>query len=208
MCDRYNAPGDEDHPDLEDEFLCEYVDETMDPVVREVFEEYLRANPDLKAHVDCLRNTRLLLCTYGCRCHAPHDLHDRLRREISCDLVNGRMPFHVAATDRLKGAATLSTAMALVLFLGVIGGFSVVDAEHQTGAALAGAAVIRAESRPALSGMRSAIQIDHARFTPRYSTTAAATAFLRSYPVSTRISSLAGKDSSLAERYATLRATP
>ncbi|MEX1055638.1 MAG: hypothetical protein WED81_06380, partial [Rhodothermales bacterium] len=83
MCERYNATGHDDRPSLEDEFLCEYVDGTMDPVVKQVFEEYLHSNPDLQAHVECLRNTRMILCSYACGRHAPNDLHDRLRRQIS-----------------------------------------------------------------------------------------------------------------------------
>ncbi len=127
MCDGYHAADADDHPNLEDEFLCEYVDGTMDPVVREVFEEYVRTDPDLQEHIKCLRNTRLLLCRYGCRCHAPHDLHDRLRREITCELVSGRVPFHIVVADRLKGIATVSSAMVILLFVGFLGGVSVIE---------------------------------------------------------------------------------
>lgn len=126
MCDGYNPSLKDDHPNLEDELLCEYVDGTMDPVVREVFEEYLCANPDIKKHVECLRDTRLLLCHYGCRCHAPRDLHDRLRRQITCDLLNGKAPFHILVADRLKGA-TMSSAVAVLLVIGLAGGFSMIQ---------------------------------------------------------------------------------
>ena len=143
MCDGYNAAGEDDHPGLEDEFLCEYVDGTMDPVVREVFEEYVRANPALEDHIECLRNTRLLLCRYGCRCHAPRDLHDRLRREITCDLVNGRLPFHILVADRLKGVATSSSAVALLLVVGILGGLTAVEL-GDAAPSMASAAVITA----------------------------------------------------------------
>jgi hypothetical protein len=128
MCDGYRTAGEDDRPDLEDEFLCEYVDGTMDPVVRNVFEEYVRANPDLRDHIECLRHTRSLLCRYGCRCRAPRDLHDRLRREITCDLINGRIPFNILVAERLKGAASVSTAMAFVLLIGFLGGLTLMDA--------------------------------------------------------------------------------
>lgn len=140
MCDGYDPPLQDDHPNLEDELLCEYVDGTMDPVVRDVFEEYLRANPDVREHADCLRDTRLLLCHYGCRCHAPRDLHDRLRRQITCDLVNGKVPFHVLLTDRLKGA-TMTSAVALLLVVGLAGGFSVMQ-DTDFGSAIVSASVV------------------------------------------------------------------
>lgn len=129
MCNGYHV-GDEDvHPDLEDEFLCEYVDGTMDPVVKEVFEEYIRANPDLRDHIECLRHTRLLLCRYGCRCHAPNDLQDQLRRKITCDLLSDGVPFHIPAADRLKAVGTVSCALAVLLMLGLVVGVSVVDVQ-------------------------------------------------------------------------------
>lgn len=140
MCDGYDPPLQDDPPNLEDELLCEYVDGTMDPVVRDVFEEYLRANPDIKEHAECLRDTRLLLCHYGCRCHAPRDLHDRLRRQITCDLVNGKVPFHVLLTDRLKGA-TMTSAVALLLVVGIAGGFSVMQ-DTGFGSAIVSASIL------------------------------------------------------------------
>ncbi len=126
MCEGYNADAG-DYSGLEDEFLCEYVDGTMDPLVREVFEEYLRMNPDLKDHVRCLQNTRMLLCRYGCGCHAPDDLHDRLRREISFDLMRGQVPFHLVLSDRLRSFATATSAMALLVLVGMMVGGTLLD---------------------------------------------------------------------------------
>lgn len=45
-----------------DEWLCEYVDGTMDPSLEAIFEQYVEANPELKAHVQRLKKTRELLC--------------------------------------------------------------------------------------------------------------------------------------------------
>lgn len=60
-------PGDGDEPSYEwlDEWLCEYVDGTMDPSLEAVFEQYVEANPELKAHVKRLQETRELLCNCG-----------------------------------------------------------------------------------------------------------------------------------------------
>jgi len=60
------ASGDEGPPyRWIDEWLCEYVDGTMDPSVEAVFEQYVEANPELKAHIERLRQTRELLCQCG-----------------------------------------------------------------------------------------------------------------------------------------------
>lgn len=163
MCDGYDPSLKDEHPNLEDELLCEYVDGTMDPVVREVFEEYLRENPDVRSHVECLRNTRLLLCHYGCRCHAPRDLHDRLRRQITCDLLNGKVPFHILVADRLKGA-TISSAMVLLLMVGIAGGFSIMQ-DADIGSAIVSAAVITSATEPIFTRERPAVPLT---LTPRY----------------------------------------
>ncbi len=132
MCEGYNT-GVNDYSGLEDELLCEYVDGTMDPLIREVFEEYLGLNPDLREHVECLQNTRKLLCRYGCRCHAPRDLHERLRREISCELMRARVPFHLVLSDHLRSFATVTSAMALLLLVGMMAGVTVFEADPTTG---------------------------------------------------------------------------
>ncbi|WP_243664019.1 anti-sigma factor family protein [Rhodothermus marinus] len=62
-----------------DELLCEYVDGTMDPAVRQVFEEYLRTNPTLAHHVECLCRTRQLLCQ-----HAPAGCGHRMAFRHGC----------------------------------------------------------------------------------------------------------------------------
>ena len=56
-----------------DEFLVEYVDGTMDPVVRGAFEEFLRVYPEVRTQVDRLASIRMELCKLGdhCQCHAP-----------------------------------------------------------------------------------------------------------------------------------------
>ena len=89
MPNGYSDSKQYDAPNLEDEFLCEYVDGTMDPLVRNAFEEYVRVNPGMEEHIECLRRTRRLLCRYACRCRAPSDLHDRLRNCIPGDSIPG-----------------------------------------------------------------------------------------------------------------------
>ena len=79
---------DSDHSNL-DEFLVEYVDGTMDPVVREAFEEFLCVYPEVAAQVDCLATVRSELCKLGddCRCHAPPGFQARLKRQLAGEVT-------------------------------------------------------------------------------------------------------------------------
>lgn len=131
MCDGYQPTGEEDHSGLDDEFLCEYVDGTMDPSVREVFEEYLRTDPALAEHVERLRHTRRLLCQYGCGCKAPRGLQARLRRELAFEMVRAQMPLFPIATSRLRAIAAFTSAMAMMLVVGMSAGVVFSEAERE-----------------------------------------------------------------------------
>jgi anti-sigma factor RsiW len=61
------------------EWLCEYVDGTMDPSMEAVFEEYMEANPELAEHVKRLCHTRTLLSECDCDREAPDQTKARLR---------------------------------------------------------------------------------------------------------------------------------
>ncbi|ARA93559.1 MAG: hypothetical protein D6685_10135 [Bacteroidetes bacterium] len=104
------------------EFLCEYVDGTMDPGLRAAFEEYVRANPDLARHIECLCQARQLLCQHGCRLHAPQDVRDRLQRRLAGEVVRSRPPLPSPLVQHLGAAATMTSVMAVVLILGMLGG--------------------------------------------------------------------------------------
>ena len=68
MAEGYQRAADESLPTGLDEFLCEYVDGTMDPDVRVVFEEYLAENPEVAQQVECMRHARMMLrCSSDCR---------------------------------------------------------------------------------------------------------------------------------------------
>ena len=113
-----------------DEFLCEYVDGTMDPKVQEAFEEYLCANPDLAEHVQCLCQTRRLLCDYGHSCQgAPRGFQDRLRRRLSREIMQGQLPKWPDFTPRLGTFAAWTSAMLLMVILGMLAGATVLSEE-------------------------------------------------------------------------------
>ena len=111
-----NIPSSEgeDGADRElDEFLCEYVDGTMDRVVREAFEEYLRQDPSLYEHVACLRRTRSVLCRYGCRVRAPEKLQERIHQRLGEETL-AVPPVMPQVANRLNVVATLSSVLLLV----------------------------------------------------------------------------------------------
>lgn len=104
-----------------DELLCEYVDGTMDPTVREVFEECLEKDPALAREVRKLRDTRSLLCRYGGELQAPGSVKRRLYHQLEGCLQE------VAASEqgdtfRLKERSTLVGAVAAALVVGLCAG--------------------------------------------------------------------------------------
>ena len=68
-----------------DEWLCEYVDGTMDPSLEAVFEKYVEANPELKAHVERLKQTRELLCNCGLPTEPSEEREAEICRDVECD---------------------------------------------------------------------------------------------------------------------------
>ena len=103
------------------EWLCEYVDGTMDPSLRRVFEKYVEANPDLKAHIERLRHTRELLC----RCSrsaeqeppesVPESVRARVREKVECDLLRTPHSLQDAVMERPVTAFVSSFVVALVV---------------------------------------------------------------------------------------------
>ena len=114
MRDGYDPPEGEDGASSGlDEFLCEYVDGTMDPIVRTAFEDYLRLNPDLYEHIECLRETRSMLCRYGCRLRAPDALQQRLRERLGAEMQTPP-PVLPHTADRLNWLAGVSSLVLLI----------------------------------------------------------------------------------------------
>jgi hypothetical protein len=112
-----------------DEWLCEYVDGTMDPSLRAVFETYVDANPDLKAHIEQLNETRDLLGQRGTpsppspekRRRVCNRVQSRVCRKVECDML--RQQASVADLIREHSRAALGIASSLVVAL-VVGIFT------------------------------------------------------------------------------------
>ena len=114
MADGYEYLGENDFSDL-DEWLCEYVDGTIDPVVRQALEEYMQVNPALAGHVERLRQTRNLLCCYGCRHQAPKSLQPRLQRRLASEIVQESQSLFATYSLPLVSIAAVSSMVAILL---------------------------------------------------------------------------------------------
>jgi hypothetical protein len=120
MGEGYESVPDADSWQDLDEFLCEYVDGTMDPVVREVFEEYVRDNPDLAEHVQCLCDARDALIHSSCACRLKADFIDRLRRRLVVEqarAVSSALPDVVSQLGYLAAFTSALVVMTVAAML-------------------------------------------------------------------------------------------
>jgi anti-sigma factor RsiW len=122
-----DVPRDGDEPGYEwlDEWLCEYVDGTMDPSLEAVFEQYVEANPELKAHVQRLKETRDLLCRCGLPDDPPSDVEDEVCREVECDMRRPARSAEEPVRAPLARAGVVS-AVTAALVIGFLVGAMVV----------------------------------------------------------------------------------
>lgn len=103
-----------------DEWLCEYVDGTMDPAVEATFEEYVQANPDLKEHIEQLRHTRNLLC----ECRLPQQPSDakkaQLCSRVECEMLRTQQSLGETLKEHpttLGVASSVAVALVVGLFM-------------------------------------------------------------------------------------------
>jgi anti-sigma factor RsiW len=125
------AAGDDAPYAWLDEWLCEYVDGTMDPALAAIFEQYVEANPDLKAHVESLRETRRLLCECGrpaelsceARERACNRVQEKVCSQVESDLLQSRAPLSTVldhSTVLVAGLSMSTVALILGLFAGAV----------------------------------------------------------------------------------------
>ncbi len=95
-----------------DEFLCEYIDGTMDYSVRAAFEECVECDTRLARQVRHLRGTQRLLCEY--RSRTPTGLRAKVLKRLSRCLPFAS-PVRPPHTSILVGTAT---ALVLAAALG------------------------------------------------------------------------------------------
>ena len=124
-----DVPGDGDDTPYEwlDEWLCEYVDGTMDPSLEAVFEQYVEANPDLKAHIERLQATRDLLCECGLSKEAPAEVEAEICTEVECDMLQSSVPLSEIARNRSMVAFGVVSSVAVALVVGFLVGAMMVE---------------------------------------------------------------------------------
>lgn len=104
-----------------DEWLCEYVDGTMDPSLETVFEQYVEANPELKAHIQRLRETRELLCN----CGLPKDPSTDLDAEICREVVEESCPSSPSQSDLRERPPVVTLGLVSSVTVALVIGFLV-----------------------------------------------------------------------------------
>lgn len=114
-----------------DEWLCEYVDGTMDPSLEAVFEKYVEANPELRAHVKRLRQTRELLCG----CDLPEEPSSETQAEVCTEVENDLL--HSSSLSGIAGNRRLAvlgfaTSVVAALVIGFLAGSMFVDPVRQS----------------------------------------------------------------------------
>jgi anti-sigma factor RsiW len=122
-------PSRDEGPSYEwlDEWLCEYVDGTMDPSVETVFEQYVEANPELKAHVERLRKTREILC--GCDASEADSPDLKPGTDEEWDDESVRVPPALAGPsgERFGHKRSIAASIAVALIVGFLAGSVLVD---------------------------------------------------------------------------------
>ena len=99
----------------------------MDPVVREVFGEYVRENPDLAAHVRCLCEAREALLHANCTCRLKADFLDRLRRRLSAEVARPERSVLPEMASSLGYLAAFTSALVVMTVAAMVLTESVVE---------------------------------------------------------------------------------
>ncbi len=113
-----------------DEWLCEYVDGTMDPSLKANFEKYIEANPELKSHIEQLNETRDLLGQRGGpeppskekRERVCRRVRSNVCRKVECDMLRSQESLGSLLQDHSRAALGIASSMAVALVVGIFTG--------------------------------------------------------------------------------------
>ena len=166
-----NSPSDDDQPySWINEWLCEYVDGTMDPALEAVFTSYVEANPELKAHIEDLQHTRNLLN----QCCLPEDTTASRRAQTNAcahtesDLLHSKLSLQEVLSQRPQFAAGMVASVVTALIVGMFVGATIVETPTlRTEEAETELIEPRADSRLPASTALSAPSIQRERLAPR-----------------------------------------
>lgn len=148
--------GEESHdgtPSYEwlDEWLCEYVDGTMDPSLEAVFEEYVEANPELKAHIQRLEQTRELLCNCNLPAEPTEETQAEVCNEVECDMLQSSASLADVASERPVATLGFASSVAVALVIGFLAGSMYVGPPPSSPAAPEATEVRTSATEPAAS---------------------------------------------------------
>ena len=103
-----------------DEWMCEYVDGTMDATTRVAFDEYLDRNPELRRQVARMRDMRFILGSSAC----PHDVINavgqRIQRSIEEVKLCDACPMATDTIEKSLNKITVAVSCAAICFLTVL----------------------------------------------------------------------------------------
>lgn len=128
----------------------------MDPALEAVFTSYVEANPDLKAHIEELQQTRQLLrqCRFPDETSAAQRAGTDACNRVESDLLCSELSLREALAQRTSFSAGLVASVVAALMIGVVVGATVVGTPSAS--APAAAETVSVEHGPPPSA-RSAI---------------------------------------------------
>jgi anti-sigma factor RsiW len=101
-----------------EEYVCDYVEDTMDPAVAEVFEEYLEDHQEVQAYVEATRQGKSYL--QGLRFKSlpdPVTFREQLEQKVSLEKQLDEMESGFGGSNPIHNTLTI-VSLILMLILG------------------------------------------------------------------------------------------
>jgi len=173
-----------------DEWLCEYVDGTMDPSLKANFETYIEANPELKSHIEQLNETRDLLGQRGGpeppskekRERVCRRVRSKVCRKVECDMLRSQESLGSLLRDHSRVALGIASSMAVALVVGIFTGALLFGSSDlfESSSPVAASAPSGTVSTPSVSSSASAMSAPSTSAPSAAATTPAVTSATRS----------------------------
>lgn len=103
------------------DYICDYVDGTMDPVVQQVFEEYMEQNWSVREYVLDVIEGRYYLTSLP-EIPAPEEMETELRYKIELDKHLDRIEKEEESLGKTFHYATYGCIVLIIIFAAVYGG--------------------------------------------------------------------------------------
>ncbi|MGM0589548.1 MAG: hypothetical protein ACQETE_14090 [Bacteroidota bacterium] len=101
-----------------EEYICDYVDDTMDPAIAEVFEEYLDDNEEVRAYVEASKRGKGFLQQLSfMSLSTPEKFGQELEDKIKLEQQLDRLEQNFSASTH-TGTIVLSIGLIIALLLG------------------------------------------------------------------------------------------